>query len=1780
MGRRRFGTTSKWQIAMSIILTVIVVVPVTIALLHKGFPSAEVQMTSRDVWVTNSSDVMAGRLNAQIQELDGSVSLTSEHVDLHQDGDDVFMHDLGTGQLGRIDPNYTDLRESILTPPGSVSAYGGGVLAILDPADGRLWALDAHASLVFDPTTTPPTTILGERAQVVVTRSGTVLAASPTRGEIMRLPGRGADPVMSTIGQLGEFELTAVGERAVVLDLDADTVRFEGDRQVALPTPGIRIQQPGPESPDVIVAGPTGLLRVPLGGGAPLEFGPAIVGGGREASGIARPVNVAGCVYGAWAAPKSLVLACEHREPELHDIPQQIIGEIVFRVNRDVVALNDLRSGNVWLPQEDMRLVENWKDTVPPEDTEGEDGENEATEESFEDTLAERTEQNHPPELKPDTYGVRAGKGAFFPVLDNDTDPDGDIITITEIKGTVPPTLGELRVIDDGRALQFVAVPEASGELTVSYVGSDGRHGGIAESTLTIQVLPTNSENRPPETNHKATVTVEAGRQTTYNVLGDWHDPDGDPVYLLAASQVGGALVSTTPDGKLTFTAQGAELGNRVVSYTVSDGTSESSGELTVQVQPPDTLKPVGTPDFARGVAGSTMSIEPLVNDLSPSGAALSIVEIAELDGGSGGATLKADQGIVTFTNRHPGTYYVQYTVSSGSRDSIGLIRFDVLDPAAVTDDITAVRDIGYVRPGQPTTIPVLANDLSMSGDVLSVQQVKANDASRIAQLAIELVENTFVRVTSQTPLLEPIEVEYTITDGTREATSTIVLVPVEPVVTHLPPIAMNDTRKVRVGDFATVDVLANDVHPDEAPMKVDSQLTDLQIGDGVAFVTDNRVRFQAPSTPGTYSVTYLVRDDFGEQGGARVTFQVVAADEASNRPPEPTPQTARVFDGASIHVQIPLTGVDPDGDSVTFTNILSSTSLGSIRSKDQASFVYEAFPGASGTDVVRYEVLDGYGQRAEGEIRIGVVPRASDTVPPVAVDDQVHAKPGSIIAVPVLANDSDPNGLTIEIVPEFPGADERLAPEVDGDAVLVTVPEGEHFATLQYSITNGGGGTDVANILVTISNDAPVTAPTASDKVVPLDAFDGAGEFDVNVRDGAHNPSGRVAALDVGLTGTNSGAADVRSDGTVRVRPSDTRQIIAYTLTDPVTKLTATAFIMVPPLITAESKRQSPYLKPDLREQQTNVDTTLTWNVNDLVVAPSGNQVRIIDAQTAWAEKANAPVVVSETHVQYVPEPGFRGPASITFVVSDATSADDANAGIATIRLPITVGDPNFHDVKPTFVTPQLNVEVGTSKTFDLRTATGHPNPDVIGRVTYANLSGGTSEVVGSLNGSVLTITAELATRVGSVVPLTLTYTFGDFVQQGTVNVTVVKSSLPPPKGMPDQHASVKGEVVDLNVLANDYNPYASEGKQLRLLEAVETTASPTGAKISVIGSQVHVEPSASFIGAITIRYKLGDATNDPTRETYEYATLRVRDVPSPPATVTLEAAGPGKLVGKWDLAVSNGEPITSYQLTLTPTGTGHAPITVTLPPSSTYTFSAADGIANGLKYSLQVRAQNAIGWGAFSASSSTVTPIDKPSSPQHVSVKNGLTTPGKTDGALTVGWDAPADTGGGIDTYRIDLISPQDQKGSWSVKGSQTSMTIDGLKVPKLGSTEFQFTVTAINKEGASTSNPVVGTLTYQELPSVTLKAGGLRSDLPPDGKVYAYNISGEDWIGEKTYTVACYAGNPVGVIKEHTIMGFQINMGVDLYCQAPHNEKNLQVYIYGDGKLIAVSNVKNGW
>ncbi|GMA27816.1 Ig-like domain-containing protein [Arenivirga flava] len=1626
MGARDWWRLRRKAIASTAALAVTVSGLVGVAALHDGFPVTEVDLNARDVWVTNQSELVSGRLNRQIEELNGAVFASSAVFDVVQQGEDVFLYGEDTGAIEQVDPATTTLAGRAELPIGSEVSYGNDVLSVVDPESGSLWVVPAGENLDFDPATTEPHAELGRGGVAVTAQDGTVFAVNPSEGELLTITDPASEPEVERIDELGSVQLTTVGDTPVILDEDDNRVLVR-DRVIELPETALRLQQVGGPNGDVVLATATGLLLAPLSGGEVRVVDAELDAPANDERDVTQPVWLNGCAHGAWAAAQQYLAVCTDEAPATQRIPEPTAGaELVFRVNRDVIALNNVTSGDVWLVDANMRLVDNWDEVTPPEVEQEEEGDEKTTTESFEDTLADRTEENRPPVARDDVFGARPGRTTILPVLQNDTDPDGDVLVVTE--APISEASGVLDFIDGGRTLQFTPAPGLTGQVRFTYTVEDGR-GGVATANVTVNIRGS-EENSAPESLRNSQIQVEQGQSVTYNVLTDWLDPDGDEIYLVSATPTSGDAVQSSSDGDVTFQHLSGEIGVKEVQYVVSDGRLEATGTLAIEVVQAGTLNPIGTPDFAETYVGQSVRIEPLLNDISPSGAPLQLLGTDQVDEGLE-VTVNTDRSQIVAEAARAGTYYLIYSVGAGAMSSVGIVRVDVKpDPDNELPPI-AVKDIAYLRAEEPVTIPVLANDISPSGRVLAVQSVQSEAA--LGKVAVETLELSQVRLTSTAQLTEPIELLYTISDGLNTASATISVVPIPALVRHQPPVAVDDIVNVRAGDIVTVDVLDNDYHPDGVPIELEPELVDISAaGDGEAFITDGEVRYQAPLQAGVFSVSYRVTDQFGETAMARVEYRVSPADESTNRAPLPLPLTSRTFAGNTVRIDVPLDGIDPDGDSVVLLGETSAPSLGRITERDSTGFVYEAFANSIGTDTFRYRVQDTLGLTGIGEISIGVVPRPETVANPIARDDNVEVAPGRTASVPVLANDSDPNGYQLRLQDPLLEVDEALVTEFDGPRVVIEAPETPGFYSLRYEVTNGKGGVADAYVQVNVTPDARALYPTALDKVIEPEDVVGADTVEIDLLDGAQNPGGRVRDLVASLSGPYADQASILDDGrTVRVTPGDRRVAITYTLTNEVDELSASAFIIVPPASASADTFPPPFYSGG--EQRVEMNGELRLELEDILTVPSGQKAIVINAGEARALNSDGtnPIVDEDTLI-FRPGTDYRGSASIAFEVTDGEDVNDATGRTAFITVPILVGDPDFRDTPPTFSDQRLEIEAGEApRVFDLRDASGHENPDVLqNELRYTNLRGAGGAIDVGLSGNELTMSASRDTRKGTSTTVSFDVVFEDFTVPGSVEVVVVASQRPLTRTVDDRIDTIeRGSSETIDVLANDVSGFPAD-EPLRVTDARLNNGADVD--VQVVGDrQVRVSAAAGINAqSAEIVYTVEDPTGDPDRNVNGRLLVDVRDAPDQPTQPQVDGGGLRTATVSWRAPSSNNSPITGYTIQYSSDGGHRGSWGPGQLDSPTSTIQTVTGLRASDTYRFTIIAHNAIGNSQASTPSNPVVPYEEPGTPTgtQISASND------GQGTITMRWAAPGYNGG------RDLRAFE-----WRVNGGAASGTVN---------------------------------------------------------------------------------------------------------------------------------------
>ena len=384
-------------------------------------------------------------------------------------------------------------------------------------------------------------------------------------------------------------------------------------------------------------------------------------------------------------------------------------------------------------------------------------------------------------------------------LLPNDTDVDGDTLTIQSIAGTtltsgiaqsIAVTHGTVEVSAAG-VVTFSPDAGYNGPVSFDYVVSDG-HGATDTATVTGTVSSVN--DAPVATDGTITTPEDTPISDTVPAT----DVDGDSLtYAVATPPAHGTLTLDPSTGDYIYTPDADYNGADTFEVLVSDGHG-GTDTATIGV----TVTPVNDAPVASNDSYSTSEDTALVipasgilgNDTDVDGDALSS---AILTGPAHGSlTLNAD-GAFTYTPdaNYNGADTFTYTVSDGHGGT---------DTATVTITVTSVNDAPVAANDTFTTaedttsgaISLLPNDTDVDGDTLTVQSIAGTTLTPGVAQSIAVTHGTVevsaagvVTFTPDANYNGPVSFDYVVSDGhggtdTATVTGTVTSVNDAPVAT------------------------------------------------------------------------------------------------------------------------------------------------------------------------------------------------------------------------------------------------------------------------------------------------------------------------------------------------------------------------------------------------------------------------------------------------------------------------------------------------------------------------------------------------------------------------------------------------------------------------------------------------------------------------------------------------------------------------------------------------------------------------------------------------------------------------------------------------------------------------------------------------------------------------------------------------------------------------------------------------------------------------------------
>ncbi|MCS0172784.1 tandem-95 repeat protein, partial [Vibrio alginolyticus] len=958
------------------------------------------------------------------------------------------------------------------------------------------------------------------------------------------------------------------------------------------------------------------------------------------------------------------------------------------------------------------------------------------------------TPVNDAPVAKDDTAVTDEDTPVTIDVLPNDTDIDGDTLSIQS--ASVPEAQGTVEIVDG--KLVFTPAENFNGDAEITYTITDGALTDQATVNVTV-----NAVNDTPVVESGIADQTLAEDFTPYSIdlntaFSDVDNVDGDLSFSVSGnSNIQVAIVN----GIATFTPTADWNGSEILTFTATDPSGESVSQ-TVNF----TVAPVAdiVADKATVVEDTPTIIKVLGNDTFEGDD--KVVSLDSNNGPANGTVSVNPDGSVTYTpnDNYHGTDSFTYIVTSGGVSESTTVNVDV---TPVNDAPVANDDAATTQEDTAVTIDVLPNDTDIDGDTLSIQSASVPEA----QGKVEIVNGKLVFTPAEN-FNGDAKITYTVTDGslTDQATVNVTV----NAVNDTPVVESNIADQTLAEDFTPYSIDLNTAFSDMD--NVDGELSFSVSGNSniqVAIVNGIATFTPTADWNGSEILTFTATDPSGESVSQTVNFTVapvadIVADNATVV--EDTPTIINVLGNDTFE----------GDDKVVSLDTNNGPANGTVSVNPDGSVTYTPNDNYHGTDSFTYIVTSG-GVSESTTVNVDVTP-VNDA--PVANDDTAVTDEDTPVTIDVLPNDTDIDGDTLSIqsasVPETQGTVEI----VDGKLVFTPAENFHGDAEITYTITDGAL-TDQATVNVTVNavNDTPVVESNLADQTLAEDftpysidlntafsdvdnvdgelTFSVSGNSNVNVsiENGiatftptadwngsealtftATDPSGESVSQTVNFTvapvadivadnatvvedtptiinvlgndtfegddkvvslDTNNGPANgtvsVNPDGSVTYSPNDNyhgTDSFTYIVTSGGVSESTTVNVDVTPV------NDAPVAKDDTAI--TDEDTPVTIDVlpNDTDI--DGDTLRI-DSASVPSDQGKVEII--DGKLVFTPTENFHGDAEITYTVTDGALTDQATVNV-------TVNAVNDAPVVESSIADQALAEDFTPYSIDLNTA------------------------------------------------------------------------------------------------------------------------------------------------------------------------------------------------------------------------------------------------------------------------------------------------------------------------------------------------------------------------------------------------------------------------------------------------------------------------------------------
>ncbi|MCP3869977.1 MAG: tandem-95 repeat protein, partial [Gammaproteobacteria bacterium] len=234
------------------------------------------------------------------------------------------------------------------------------------------------------------------------------------------------------------------------------------------------------------------------------------------------------------------------------------------------------------------------------------------------------TAVNQVPLAESDTANTTEDTNTTIDVLSNDSDPDGDTLTIAAV---VPGSGGT--TFTNGDRITYRPAVNFTGQDSFTYTISDER-GGVASASVSVTVSPSND---PPEAVPDIAITDEDTGVWIRALTNDW-DPDSTELAILSVTdgQHGGSILE---NDRIRYFPHDNYFGQDNFTYSMSDGDgAETTGTVSITIVGVNDMPNAGD-DSASLNEDTQVVIDVLVNDEDVDGDSLRVATVTQGTNGS-----------------------------------------------------------------------------------------------------------------------------------------------------------------------------------------------------------------------------------------------------------------------------------------------------------------------------------------------------------------------------------------------------------------------------------------------------------------------------------------------------------------------------------------------------------------------------------------------------------------------------------------------------------------------------------------------------------------------------------------------------------------------------------------------------------------------------------------------------------------------------------------------------------------------------------------------------------------------------------------------------------------------------------------------------------------------------------------------------------------------------------------------------------------------------------------